>query len=115
MESHHKLAILPCILCTIILLAEIDITALLAIGVSGAVEGTILPYIPFVMAILSGTIYFVDVGTFSINPHCYTPMDNQYARSKEVYAESGAATIKVNPLSITCLAYTSNVDTPGAE
>ena len=70
MESHHKLAILPCILCTIILLAEIDITALLAIGVSGAVEGTILPYIPFVMAILSGTIYFVDVGTFSINPHC---------------------------------------------
>ena len=49
-------------------------------------------------------------------PHCvYMPMDNQYARSKEVNAESGAATVKANPLSITCLAYTSNVDTPGAE
>jgi len=77
MESHQKLVILPCILCTIILLAEIDITALLAIGISDAVEGTILPYIPFVMAILSSTIYFVDVGTFSINPHCYFATRNQ--------------------------------------
>lgn len=56
------------------------------------------------------------IGDGWLVPHCvYTPMDNQYARSKEVYAESGAATVKVNPLSITCLAYTSNVDTPGAE
>ena len=55
-------------------------------------------------------------GCIFANPHCvYTPMDNQYARSKEVYAESGAATTKVNPLSITCLAYPSHVDTPGAE
>lgn len=49
-------------------------------------------------------------------PHCvYTPMDNQYARSKEVNVESGAAALKANPLSVTLFAYMSNVDTPGAE
>ena len=41
------------------------------------------------------------IGEGLLLPHCYTPMDNQYARSKEVNAESGAATLKANPLSVT--------------
>ena len=52
------------------ILAEMDITALLAIVLSGAVKGTMLPYNPFVIAILSGILCFMEVGTFSITSHC---------------------------------------------
>jgi hypothetical protein len=48
-------------------------------------------------------------------PTAYTPMDNQYARSKDLYAASGAAAVKLNPFSITWLAYISKVDVPEAE
>lgn len=42
-------------------------------------------------------------------------MDNQYPRSKDLYALSGAATAKLNPFSITCSAYKSKVDVSEAE
>ena len=49
----------------------------------------------------TGYVTVVSLLTTLLLPHCYTPMDNQYARSKEVNAESGVAATKVNPLSVT--------------
>lgn len=84
-------------------------------------QGAYLNRVAFVVItmlyILLTAIGYVIVCTVAdMNPHCvYTPMDNQYARSKEVNVESGAAALKANPLSVTLFAYMSNVDTPGAE
>ena len=54
--NHQKFSGEGCLLITVIVLAEIDITALFAIAILGALHGVISPYKPLFTDMFSGML-----------------------------------------------------------